>query len=53
MNSKDNSRGQLPERTQSSLLEIGLPKTQIQDIQMELNILRETLDVLKKTPASI
>lgn len=50
MNYDDDPRGELPEGEQSSSKEIELLKSQIQDMQLEIDILKETLDVLKKDP---
>ena len=46
----DDPRGELPEGRQSSSKEIELLKSQMQDMQLETDILKETLDVLEKTP---
>ncbi len=53
MNHDDDPRGELPEGRQSSSKEFELLKSQIQGMQPGTDILKETLDVLKKTPASI
>ncbi len=53
MNYDDDPRGELSQGEQSSSKEMELLKSQIQDMQLEIDILKETLDVLKKTPASI
>lgn len=52
MNYDDDPRGELSEGEQSSSKEIDLLKSQIQDMQLEIDILRETLDVLKKDPGA-
>lgn len=52
MNYDDDPRGELPEGEQSSSKEIELLKSQIQDMQLEIDILKETLDVLKKDPGA-
>ena len=53
MNYDDDPHGKLPEGVLSSSKEIELLKSQIQDMQLEIDILKKTLDALKKTPASI
>lgn len=50
MNYDDDSRGELTKGEESSSKEIELLKSQMQDIQLAIDILNETLDVLKKTP---
>ena len=50
MNYDDDHRDELPEGEQSSSKEMELLKSQIQDMQLEIDILKETLDVLKKAP---
>ena len=50
MNYDDDPRGELPEGELSSSKEIEQLKSQIQDMQLEIDILKETLDVLKKDP---
>lgn len=52
MNSSDNPRGKLPEGEPSSNKEVEHLKAQIQDMQLEIDILKETLDVLKKDPGA-
>ena len=52
MNSGDNSRGKLPEGEPSSNKEVEHLKAQIQDMQLEIDILKETLDILKKDPGA-
>ncbi len=51
MNTKDDPRGKLIEGTTSSK-EIDKLKQQVQDMQLEIDILKETLDVLKKDPGA-
>lgn len=53
MNTRDDLRGILPEGEPSSSKEVEQLKSQMQDMQLEIDILKETLNVLKKTPASI
>jgi len=50
INHGDDPRGKLPEGQLSSSEEVEQLKAQIQDMQLELDILKETLDVLKKDP---
>lgn len=50
MNTSDNPRGKLPKGEPISSKEVEQLKTQIQDMQLEIDILKETLDVLKKDP---
>ena len=52
MNPKDTPRGVLNQGAPTSVDEIALLKQQIQDMQLEIDILKETVNVLKKTPAS-
>ncbi len=48
MNSHDDPRGILKEGTPSSTKELDLLKQQIQDMQLEIDVLKETINVLKK-----
>ena len=50
MNPKDTPRGVLNEGTPTSVDEITLLKQKIQDMQLEIDILKETVNVLKKDP---
>lgn len=50
MNSNDDPRGKLPEGKTAFLRETEELKAQIQDMQLEIDILKETLEVLKKDP---
>ncbi len=51
MNSpKEHTRGILPEGRRASSPEIDELKAQLEDMQMELDILKETMNVLKKDP---
>lgn len=51
MNSpKEHDRGKLPEGTPGSSVEIEDLKAQLIDMQMEIDILKETINVLKKDP---
>jgi transposase-like protein len=50
MDTSDDPRGELPEGKPSSTKDIEQLKAQIQDMQLEIDILKETLDVLKKDP---
>lgn len=50
MNASDDPRGKLSEGEPSSTKEVEQLKAQIQDMQLEIDILKETLDVLKKDP---
>lgn len=52
MNAKDYPRGKLSEGNPVSSKEIEQLKTQIHDMQLEIDILKETLDVLKKDPGA-
>ena len=53
MNTGDDPRGKLPNGEPVSSKEVEQLKAQMQDMQLEIDILKETLDVLKKTQASI
>lgn len=48
----ERSRGKLVEGKAASSQEIGELKAKIQDMQIEIDIPKETIDVLKKTQAS-
>lgn len=50
MNTSDDPRGKLSEGEPVSLKEVEQLKAQLQDMQLEIDILKETLDVLKKDP---
>jgi len=50
MNTGDDPRGKLPEGEPVSSKEVEQLKAQMQDMQLEIDILKETLDVLKKDP---
>lgn len=50
MNSADDSRGKLVEGTTTSFKEMDALKAQLQDMQLEIDILKATIDVLKKDP---
>ena len=50
MNTGDDPRGKLPKGEVSSSLEMEKMKAQIQDMQLEIDILKETFEVLKKDP---
>lgn len=50
MNEKDIPRKELTAGDLSSIKEIGQLKEQMQDMQMEIDILKETINVLKKDP---
>jgi len=50
MNTSDNPRGELPEGEPVSSKDVEKLESQIQDMQLEIDILKETLDVLKKDP---
>lgn len=50
MNEHDDPRGDLKEGSPSSSGEIELLKQQIQDMKLEIDILKETINVLKKDP---
>ncbi len=52
MNSNDDPRGELRQGTPSSTNELYSLKQQIQDMQMEIDILKETINVLKKDPGA-
>ena len=52
MNPRDKARGELKEGKPSSMKEIELLKQRIQDMQLEIDILNETLNVLKKDPSA-
>jgi len=52
MNTRDDPRGELKEGSPSSVNELDILKQQLKDMQMEIDILKETINVLKKTPAS-
>ena len=51
--SDERPRGDLTEGAPASTKELEQLKEQIQDMQMEIDILKETINVLKKTQASI
>jgi putative transposase len=48
--SNDRPRGKLIEGSTSTTDEIAVLKAQVQDMQLEIEILKETIDVLKKDP---
>jgi len=50
VNIKDDTRGKLPVGKPSSTIEVKKSTKTIQDMQMEIDILKETLNVLKKDP---
>lgn len=50
MNDSDDPRGKLSEGDPASTKEIEQLKAQIQEMQMEIDILKQTFDVLKKDP---
>lgn len=50
MNTQDDPRGVLYEGAPASTAEIDSLKQQIQDMQLEIDILKETINVLKKDP---
>ena len=50
MNIGDDPRGKLPKGEPASSEEIEKQKSQMQDMQLEIDILKETLEVLKKDP---
>ena len=50
MNPNDDPRGQLSEGKPASTSEIDALKAQVQNMQMEIDLLKETLDILKKDP---
>jgi transposase InsO family protein len=50
MNIGDDPRGKLPEGEPASSEEVEKLKSQMQDMQLEIGILKETLEVLKKDP---
>ena len=52
MNTGDDPRGILPKGEVSSSLEVEKLKAQVQDMQLEIDILKETLEVLKKDPGA-
>lgn len=45
--SNDRPSGKLTEGSTSATDEIAAPKAQVQDMQLEIDILKETIDVLK------
>lgn len=53
MNPKDDPRCNLSEGETASAQEVDKLKAQIQNMQLEINTLKETLDILKKTSTSI
>ncbi len=52
MNTKDNPRGKLPQGEPVSSESVEQLKAQMKDMQLELDILKETLNVLKKDPGA-
>lgn len=48
--SKESARGSLKEGTPASFMELEELKAKMQDMQLEIDILKETIDVLKKDP---
>ena len=50
MNTRDDPRGELKEGSPSSVNELDILKQQLKDMQMEIDILKETINVLKKGP---
>jgi len=52
MNTNDDPRGKLPAGEPASSQEVEQLKAQMQDMQLEIDILRETLNVLKKDPGA-
>lgn len=50
MNTKDDPRGELPEGEPASSEEVAQLKAKMRDMQMEIDILKETFNVLKKDP---
>lgn len=52
MNTGDDPRGILPKGEASSSLEVEKLRAQVQDMQLEIDILKETLEVLKKDPGA-
>ncbi len=50
MNTGDDPRGKLPKGEPVSSIEVEQLKSQMQDMQLEMDILKETLEVLKKRP---
>lgn len=54
MNSpKEHARGALPEGKSALITEIDDLKSQMHEMEMEIDILKEPINILKKTPASI
>ena len=53
MNPGDDPRGHLREGISTSTDELASLKQQMQDMQMEIDILKETINVLKKDPGAI
>ena len=53
MNPSDDPREELVPGTFSATEDIAELKAQMQEMQMQIDILKETINVLKKTPASI
>ena len=53
MNPSDDPREELVPGTFSATEDIAELKAQVQEMQMQIDILKETINVLKKTPASI
>ena len=53
MNTHDDLRGKLSECKPVSANEVESLKSQLQEMQLEIDILKETIEVLRKTPASI
>ncbi len=52
MNTNDDARGKLPEGELQSSPDVQQLKEKIQDMQMEIDILKETLNLLKKDPGT-
>lgn len=52
MNSTDDPRGELTEGVASSSEEINAIRAEMQDMQMQIDILKETIHVLKKDPGA-
>ena len=50
MNPNDDRRGKMIPGKSASVKEVQKLKAQMQDMQMEIDILKETLNVLKKRP---
>ena len=50
MNAGDNPRGKLPEGEPASSEEVENLKSKMRDMQLEIDVLKETLEVLKKDP---